>query len=81
LLNEISYGDAVVYSREPSDQNIHAVLDKAEALLAASEINTPEVRPKIFFTNGFKLYSFLSLYIGATHSARAILFFPRAMFS
>ncbi|MGH9870950.1 MAG: hypothetical protein ACRD9S_00515 [Pyrinomonadaceae bacterium] len=61
--HETSYRDLKIYSREPLDQNIYAVLDRAEARLATSEINNAEVKPRIFLTNGFKLYSFLSLYI------------------
>ena len=61
--HEMSYGHVAVYSREPLDQNLYAVLDKAQARLATSEINNQEVKPKIFLTNSFKLYSFLSLYI------------------
>ena len=74
--HEISHGNAAVYSREPLDQNIQAVLDKAEARLATSEINTQEVKPKIFFTNGFKLYSFLSLYIGGNSFGKGYPLLP-----
>jgi hypothetical protein len=74
--HEISYGNAAVYFREPIDQNIHAVLDKAEAKLATSEINTPEVKPKIFLTNNFKLYSLLSLYIGGNSFGKGYAILP-----
>ena len=63
--HQVTYKNFTVYSRQPLDQNIYAVLDKAEALLATSEINNPNVRPKIFLTNSQQLYSALSLYIGA----------------
>ena len=62
--HEISYRNLTVYSREPFDQNVYAVLDRVESRLAASEINNQEVKPKIFLTNGFSLYSLLSLYLG-----------------
>jgi len=74
--HEISYANAAVYSREPLDQNINAVLDKAEARLATSEINTREVKPRIFLTDGFKLYSLLSLYSGGNSFAKGFGLLP-----
>src|SRR6185503_18166466 len=74
--HETSYANASVYSREPLDQNIRAVLDKAEARLATSEINTPEVRPRIFLTNSYRLYSFLSLYIGGNSFGKGYPLLP-----
>src|SRR4029077_4471568 len=74
--HEISYGNVAVYSREPLDQNIDAVLDKAEARLASSEINTEEVKPKIFLTNGFRLYSVLSLYVGGNSFGKGYPLLP-----
>ena len=74
--NEISYGNAIVYSREPLDQNIRTVLDKAEARLTTSEINTQDVKPKIFLTNSFRLYSFLSLYIGGNSFGKGYPLLP-----
>ena len=74
--HEISYGNTAVYSREPLDQNIRTVLDKAEARLATSEINTEEVKAKIFLTNGFRLYSFLSLYIGGNSFGKGYPLLP-----
>jgi hypothetical protein len=62
--HETSYKNFNVYSREPLGQNIYAVLDKVEARLAASEIRSQQVKPNIFLTNGFSLYSLLSMYIG-----------------
>jgi len=63
--HQITYKNFTVYSREPLDQNVYALLDKVEATLAKSEINDNAVRPKIFLTNSQQLYSALSLYIGA----------------
>jgi len=74
--HEVSYGNATVYSREPMDQNIRTVLDKAEARLANSEINTREVKPKVFLTDGFRLYSFLSLYIGGNSFGKGYPLLP-----
>jgi hypothetical protein len=62
--HQVSYKNFTVYSRQPLDPNIYAVLDKVETQLSASPINDPAVKPKIFLTNSQKLYSFLSLYIG-----------------
>jgi hypothetical protein len=62
--HQISYKNLKVYSREPLDQNIYAVLDRVEARLATAEINNQEIKPKLFLTNGFTLYSLLSLYLG-----------------
>ena len=74
--HETSYRDAAVYSREPLDQNLQAVMDKAAARLATSEINTPEVQPKIFLTGSFSLYSFLSLYIGGNSFGKGYPLLP-----
>ena len=63
--HHVTYKNFTVYSREPLDQNIYAVLDKVEATLAKSQINDPQVKPRIFLTNSQRLYSVLSLYIGA----------------
>ena len=57
--HEISYQSLKVYSREPLDQNIYAVLDKVETRLATSEINNQEIRPKIFITCSHGLYAFI----------------------
>lgn len=63
--HQVTYKNFTVYSREPLDQNIYAVLDKVEATLAKSQINNTQVKPRIFLTNSQRLYSVLSLYIGA----------------
>jgi len=74
--HETSYANAAVYSREPLDQNIRTVLDKAEARLATSEINTAEVKPRVFLTNSYRLYSFLSLYIGGNSFGKGYPLLP-----
>ena len=63
--HQVTYKNFTVYSRQPLDQNVYAMLDKVEARLAASAVNNTQVRPKIFLTNSQQLYSALSLYIGA----------------
>jgi hypothetical protein len=62
--HQVSSGNLTVYSREPLDQNMNTVLDRVQQRLAASPINNPDVKPKIFLTNSFRFYSTLSLYIG-----------------
>jgi len=62
--HQVSYKNFTVYSREPLDQSVYAMLDKVETRLATSALNTPDVKPKIFLTNSKNLYSLLSLYIG-----------------
>lgn len=74
--HQISYKNFTVYSRQPLDQNIYAVLDKVEARLATSEINNAHVRPKIFLTNSQQLYSALSLYIGANSFGKGLPVLP-----
>jgi len=74
--HEISYRNLKVYSREPLDQNIYAVLDRVESKLAASGANNQDVRPKIFLTNGFSLYALLSLYIGGNSFGKGYAALP-----
>lgn len=63
--HQVTYKNFTVYSREPLDQSIYAMLDKVEATLATSQINNTAIKPKIFLTGSHKLYAVLSLYIGA----------------
>lgn len=74
--HEVSYKNFKVYSREPLDDSVYAVLDKVEARLATSEINTPEVKPRVFLVNGFRLYSFLSLYVGGNSFGKGYPLLP-----
>lgn len=74
--HEVSYKNFTVYSREPLDQNIHAVLDKVEGRLATSPLDTPEVKPKIFLTSSQKLYSLLTLYIGGNSFGKGLPLLP-----
>jgi len=62
--HQATYKNFRVYSREPLDQSINAVLDKAEARLAMSPINDDTVKPKVFLTNSYGFYRGLSLNIG-----------------
>lgn len=63
--HEVSYKNLKIYSREPIDQNVYAVIDKVEARLATSPIRSDEVKPKVFLINSFGVYRGLSLYLGA----------------
>lgn len=63
--HQVSSGSLTVYSREPLDQNISIILERVQQRLAASPINSADVKPQIFLTNSYGFYSALSLYIGA----------------
>ena len=62
--HQTSSGNLTVYSREPLDQNMNTVLERVQQRLAASPINSTDVKPRIFLANSFGFYSALSLYIG-----------------
>ena len=62
--HQASSGNFTVYSQEPLDANINTVLERVQQRLATSPINTTDVKPKVFLTNSFRLYSVMSLYIG-----------------
>jgi len=74
--HEISYGNFQVYSSEPMDQQINAVLDKVDARLATSGINTRAVKPKVFLTNNFTLYRVLSLFLDANSFGKGFAALP-----
>ena len=74
--HQVSYKNFKVYSQTPLDQNVYAVLDKVDSRLAISEINNSEIKPKIFLVSGFRLYSFLSLYIGGNSFAKGYPMLP-----
>ena len=63
--HQVSSDNLTVYSREPLDQNINTVLDRAQQRLATSPLNSADVKPRIFLTNSFRVYSVLSVYVGA----------------
>lgn len=74
--HEVRYKNFTVYSRQPLDQGIYTLLDKVEAQLSASPINDTSVHPKIFLTNSQRLYSLLSLYIGANSFGKGYPLLP-----
>lgn len=58
--NQISHGKFSVYSRQPLDENIHRVLDLAEARLAKSAIYDDAAARRVFLADSHGLYYFLS---------------------
>jgi hypothetical protein len=74
--HHVTYKNFTVYSRQPLDQNVYAMLDKVEARLATSEVNNTQVRPKIFLTNSRQLYSALSLYLDANSFGKGFGLLP-----
>lgn len=74
--HETSYRNFTVYSREPLDQNIYPVLDKVQSRLATAEINDPQVRTRIFLTNDFGFYSWLSLRLGGNSFGKGFAALP-----
>ena len=74
--HELSYRTFTVYARQPLDKEIYAVLDKAEARLAASEIHDEAVRPRIVLTGGFHSYALWSLYVGGNSFGKSYPLLP-----
>lgn len=74
--HETSYKNFKVYSRQPLDQSINAVLDKAEARLATSPLNSDEVKPRLLLVDSFRLYKGFSLYLGANSFAKGYPIIP-----
>jgi hypothetical protein len=74
--HEISYKNFDVYSREPLDKDVYAVLDKVEARLAASPINDNELSPRVFLANSHGLYATLSLYVGSSSFGKGFPVLP-----
>lgn len=73
---QISHDNFKVYSREPLDPNIQAILDGVEAKLSASGINDKGLKPRIFICNSHGLYAFLSLYVGSNSFAKGYPVLP-----
>ena len=73
--HEIHSRQFTVYSRVPLDQNIYSVLDRVQSKLETSGINS-DVKPRIFLTNSFSLYGFLSLYLGNNSFGKAYAVLP-----
>ena len=62
--HQITFKNFTVYARQPLDSNIYKVLDRVDARLATSPLNTAEVKPGIFLVNSTGLYAAFSLYLG-----------------
>jgi hypothetical protein len=58
--HEVSHDKFKVYSRQPLDENITKVLDSAEARLVKSSIYDKDETRKIFLTDSYGFYTFLS---------------------
>jgi hypothetical protein len=74
--HELSYKNFRVYSREPLDGGVYALLDRVDARLAASEVEDAGPRPRIFLTGSQGLYSFLSMYVGGKSFAKGFALLP-----
>ncbi|HEX8720168.1 MAG TPA: hypothetical protein VF736_05975 [Pyrinomonadaceae bacterium] len=74
--HEVSYRNFRVYSREPLDGGVYALLDRVDAKLAASEVEAAGPRPRIFLTGSQGLYSFLSLYVERRSFAKGFPLLP-----
>jgi hypothetical protein len=72
----VSYRNFTIYSREPLDQNVYAILDKVESKLNASQINSQDIKPRVFLTNSFGLYSSLSLFLGGNSFGKGFAMLP-----
>jgi len=74
--HEVSYKNFTVYSREPLNQKVYAVLDKVEARLSASAINNQAVKPQIFLINSHGLYKMVSLSLGGNSFGKGFPVLP-----
>jgi len=74
--HEISYRNIAVYSRQPLGKEIYAVLDRAEARLAASAIQDEGVRPRVFLTGGFNSYAWWGLAVGRSSFGKSYPLLP-----
>jgi len=72
----VSYRNFTIYSRQPLDQNVYAILDKVESRLNASQINSQDIKPRVFLTNSFGLYSSLSLFLGSNSFGKGFATLP-----
>jgi hypothetical protein len=73
---QASHNNLTVYSREPLDPKIHAVLEQVEAKLAKSEISNPNIKPRIFISNSHGMYAIFSLFVGTNSFAKGYPILP-----
>jgi len=74
--HEVSYKNFTVHSREPLDQSVYAVLDRAETKLSASTIKNQAVKPQIFLINSHGLYKVMSLFLGGNSFGKGFPVLP-----
>lgn len=74
--HEVSYKNFTVYSREPMDQNIYEVLDKAETRLSSSAINKQAIKPRVFLVNSHGMYRVMSLFVGGNSFGKGFSMLP-----
>jgi hypothetical protein len=74
--HEMSYNSFKIYSREPIDQSVTAVLNKVQERFESSPLKNDEVKPRVFLINNFRAYSMLSLYIGANSFGKGYAVLP-----
>ncbi len=74
--HELSYKNMTVASRTPVDESIRAVLENVEAKLAASPLDTPDVRPRIVLTGSSSEYAMLGLHVGGSSFGKSFAMLP-----
>jgi len=68
---EINYKNFRVYSTTPLDREIYSVLDRADARLSTSAIQSSDVAPSIFLLNSTQLYAVSTMYVGGNSFAKS----------
>ena len=74
--HELAYKNMTVVSRGPVDRSVLTVLADVEGRLAASALNTPEVKPRIVLTGSSSQYAMLSLYVGGGSFGKSFALLP-----
>lgn len=74
--HEVSYNGFKIYSQQPIDPSVTAVLDKVQAKLGSSPLKNDEVKPRVFLINNFRVYSMLSLYLGGNSFGKGYPMLP-----
>jgi hypothetical protein len=72
----VNYKDFTVYSRDPLDDHIYAVLDRAHSRVAASRLYVGTVRPNVFLTGSTRVYASLTLYAGGNSFGKGFAALP-----
>jgi hypothetical protein len=74
--HQVSHRGVTVYAHQPLGREIEAVLDRAQARVAASALHDDAVRPSVFLTGGFRSYALWSLYLGGNSFAKSYPLLP-----